>query len=571
MAKVKFLQKKWQKIVAVVVAVAVVGGGGLTVYKITSASDNPTSTTTFTTTMAAKKTISTSISGSGTVADSSEYNLTSSNAGTIDTLLVKQGDTVTAGQKIAHITDANSSDNVIQKQSSLLSAQNALNSAESNLTALTITAPVAGKVKSLAVSSGDDISAIKGSLLVISTAGQMTASVGGQLTFGDTVTVNDATSGKSYSGTVTAAGAQSSTVTINSDDPELTDTLTVVDGGKTYTAGNLAFVSSKAVSSNSTSNKVTSVYVSENQIVSKGQNLLQLDTTNANQNVTIAKNNLTVAQEQLTSAQKAADNDTITSPVNGTVAVLDVKNGDSLQTGGAIATIIDPGAMQTVISVDENDITKVSVGQKADITLDAISGKTFTGSVAQINPIGTSSNGVTDYSVTVTIDNPTGVMVGMTTNASIITQSKADTLVIPSGAILEKNGSTGYVIDAAKVMQNGQTIKLNDITTRELVAKYGKQVSIGLATADQDEITAGVEQGEQLAIPFTINFAMLKSLSNSNSSGTSLFGSGRMGGNGGMGGFGGTGNLGGNGSYRRSTTGNAGGGNYGTGNNGNRG
>lgn len=553
---VKFLQKRWQKAVAIVAAAAVLGGGGLTFYRVSASASSTASTTTFTTATVKKQTISTSISASGTVADSSEYSLTAANAGTVSKLLVKQGDTVKKGQVIAQIGDTGTADTVFQKQAALDSAENSLASAEASLAALTLTSPAAGRVKSLAVSSGDDISTLKDSLLVISTAGKMTAAVNALLDVGTAVTVTDTTTGAKYAGTVSAQSGQGSTVTIASDLPELTDGISVAAGGKTYYGSNLALAASKAVSAGNSSSKVASVDVSENQTVSKGQALLQLDATSAEQNIETAKSNVTLAQQQLASAKTSQSKDTIASPVNGTVAVLDVGTGDSVQTGGSIATVIDPNAMETVVSVDESDISKVKVGQSATVTLDAISGKTYTGAVSAINPIGTSTSGVTTYDVTVTIQSPSGIMVGMTTNVSVITKSKANALVVSSGAILEKSGTTGYIIDASKVTENGRTVTLIGTTTRELAEKYGTKVTIGMSTADEVEITDGAAEGEELAVPFTVNPAMLKSLSNSSSGSSNVFG-GMGGGNFGGGNFSG-GSFSGSRRSGTGTTGNTG-------------
>jgi HlyD family secretion protein len=273
-------------------------------------------------------------------------------------------------------------------------------------------------------------------------------------------------------------------------------------------------------------------------MVSKDQNLFKLDGTAVEDDIAANQSVVTTAQDQLTAAQTAEGKDIITSPVNGVIAELDVKNGDALTAGSAVATIIDPDAMQTVVSIDELDIAKVQLGQQANVTLDAITNKTFTGEVTQIDPIGTSTNGVSDFNVTITIDYPTGVMVGMTSNADIITKSKDNAVVVTANAIFDKAGNTGYVIDARKVFDSsGKSIQLNNMSMNELIKKYGTKVTIGLANVDQDEITDGLQAGDLMAIPVTINKAALASLSNSQSTTTGFGGlSGLTGGYGGAGG-----------------------------------
>ena len=559
--------KKWM-IIASVTAVLVVGGS-VTTYAAFAKSKSTASTTTFRKVTAQTGDISTSVSGSGSVSDSSQLTLTAANAGTVDSLPVKQGDTVKTGQTIAHINSTASAQTVEQKQNQLTSAQNDLAQAKQQLESLSIKAPTAGRIKSIVASSGDDLSTIKplGDLAVLSLSRSMTVSFtpSQAVKSGQTVTVT--VSGGTYSGTLSSAssagqssqggqsgqsgGSSGSTVaTIASDVPTVGDTATVKLNGTVIGTGKIQLVKSVSIG-NSGNGTIAQVNVSENELVDKGQALFVLSSSSVQQQISSKQNAVTSAQSDLSDAKANAAKDTITSPISGIVAELDVKNGDSVANGGTVAVIIDPTTMQTVVSVDELDISKVQVGQKATVSLSAITDKTFSGTVTQVDPIGTSSNGVATYSVTVTIADPANVKVGMTTNVNIITESKDNTVVVSAGAVLMKSGTKGYVIPAANLFDsNGKSIQLNNANTASLVRQYGKEVTIGLATTDQDEIISGVSAGDELAIPVTVNAAAVKSLSNQSTSNNTYGGFGGMGGNfgGGMGGgynrrSGGTGNT----------------------------
>ena len=541
----KKIKKKWAIGISAVAVVAVVGTiVGLRV----SAKAKSASTTTFRKATAQTGSISTSVSGSGSVSATSQITLTAANAGTVDSISVKQGDTVAAGQAIAHINSSASAQTVKQKQNQLTSAQSDLAQAQSQLDGLSVKSPAAGKVKAITASAGDSLSTIKplGDLAVISTSRSMSVSFNPSETvrMGQSVTVS--VSGKTYAGTISSAsssggqgGGQSGSVSavIGSDDPTIGDTATVTLNGDTIGSGKIQLTSSVPIS-NSGNGTVSKVYVSENQMVSKNQSLFLLSGDSVQQQITAKQNAVKSAQEDLDAAQSDAAKNTVTSPISGVVAELDVKVGDSVTGGGNVAVIVNQDAMQTVVAVDELDISKVSAGQKATISLDAITGKTFSGSVLMVDPIGTASNGVATYNVTVSIDNPQGIKVGMTTNVAIITQSKDNVLVVPSGAILMKNGTQGYVLPADQLFDsNGKSIQLTNTNTAQLVRRYGKEVTIGMATADQDEIVSGVSNGDALAIPVTINQAALQSLSNQGTSNNSFsFGgmSGRSGGYSGM-------------------------------------
>ena len=557
--------KKWM-IIASVTAVLVVGGS-VTTYAA-FAKPKSASTTTFRKVTAQTGNISTSVTGSGSVSDSSQLTLTAANAGTVDSLPVKQGDTVKAGQTIAHISSTVSAQTVTQKQNQLTSAQNDLAQAKQQLDSLSIKAPAAGRVKSIVASSGDDLSTIKplGDLAVLSLSRSMTVSFtpSQAVKSGQAVTVT--VSGGTYSGTLSTAssagqssqggqsgqsgGSSGSTVaTIASDVPAVGDTATVKLNGTVIGTGKIQLAKSVSIA-NSGNGTIAQVDVSENELVDKGQALFVLSSSSVQQQISAKQSAVTSAQNDFNDAKANAAKDTVTSPISGIVAELDVKNGDSVANGGTVAVIIDPSTMQTVVSVDELDISKVQVGQKANVSLSAITGKTFSGTVTQVDPIGTSSNGVATYNVTVTIADPADVKVGMTTNVDIVTESKENTVVVSAGAILMKSGTKGYVIPAASLFDsNGKSIQLNNANTASLVRQYGKEVTIGLATADQDEVVSGVSAGDELAIPVTVNADAVKSLSNQSTSNNAYGGFGGMGGNfGGMGGGnnrrnGGTGNT----------------------------
>ena len=113
--------KKWA-VIASITAVLVVGGT-ITGY-MAFAKSKVSSVTTFRKITAQTGSISTSVSGSGSVSDASQLSLTAADAGTMDSVSVKQGDTVKAGQTIAHISSTVSAQEVQQKQNQLTNAQN---------------------------------------------------------------------------------------------------------------------------------------------------------------------------------------------------------------------------------------------------------------------------------------------------------------------------------------------------------------------------------------------------------------------------------------------------------------
>jgi HlyD family secretion protein len=134
------------------------------------------------------------------------------------------------------------------------------------------------------------------------------------------------------------------------------------------------------------------------------------------------------AQKSLDLAQTQLDQATIVAPFDGLIATVNQNEQDIVsapsQTQRPIIYIIDPSTMQLIIGVNELDMPKVSLNQKAAISLDAFPGVKLTGQVTAISPLPTVQGGIVDYMVTTTFSVPsnTAVRVGMNGSASIAVQ-----------------------------------------------------------------------------------------------------------------------------------------------------
>jgi HlyD family secretion protein len=145
--------------------------------------------------------------------------------------------------------------------------------------------------------------------------------------------------------------------------------------------------------------------------------------------------------------------------------------------------------------MNEVDVAKIQLGQKTTITFDAIENLSMTGSVAEIDTMGTVSSGVVTYSVKIAFDTENDqVKPGMSVSASIITDSKTDALIVPSSAIKTK-GATKYVqmfatpLAAPAVGSKGTPSKIapNQVT-----------VEIGISDDTNTEIISGLKEGDQI-------------------------------------------------------------------------
>lgn len=166
---------------------------------------------------------------------------------------------------------------------------------------------------------------------------------------------------------------------------------------------------------------------------------------------TAAKSQAAVSKAEVEKARAALERyetdlryATITSPMDGLVLSRDVEVGDavsSILVLGSQATLVmtlgDVSEVYVLGKVDEADIGKVYMGQRARIVVESFKDKSFDGKVTKISPLGKEKDNVTTFEVRVSIQNPGGELkTNMTANAEIILEEKKGVLLVAESAVL---------------------------------------------------------------------------------------------------------------------------------------
>jgi RND family efflux transporter MFP subunit len=205
------------------------------------------------------------------------------------------------------------------------------------------------------------------------------------------------------------------------------------------------------------------------------------------------------ARLSLEQAKRSLENAKIIAPFDGTITAVTASAGSS--GSNATITIADTSKLHVVALVDESEIAGVKEGQDATLTLDALTGITLTGKVVNIDPSGTVSNGVVNYSVRVDLD-PTDapLKLDMTANTSIIGEQAENVLAVPTKAI-----RTGRAANQAAA-QSGQTISTT-ATSMVMVLQDGKPrpvpVTVGMTAGDLTEVSGDLLEGNQVLVVTT--------------------------------------------------------------------
>ena len=204
------------------------------------------------------------------------------------------------------------------------------------------------------------------------------------------------------------------------------------------------------------SGEVSALNAKEGEKVQKNQVVVTLSSDTLENDAANSAGQLRDAELSLQNKYDQLQDYTIKSPIAGTIIEKNYKEGDTLEAGKALCTIFDLSYLTMTLNVDELDISQVQVGQKVNVTVEALPDKVYEGSVTKVNINGTTANGVTSYPVTIRIDETEGLLPGMNVQANITVSSKTGVVAIPVKA-LSRGNRVLVKTDAAAGQAEGET------------------------------------------------------------------------------------------------------------------
>jgi HlyD family secretion protein len=214
------------------------------------------------------------------------------------------------------------------------------------------------------------------------------------------------------------------------------------------------------------------------------QTALEQAQKNLDTKLRAAQATLDSAKLSLEQAQRNLDKAQVVAPFDGMVAAVNYSVGDSVGSSAAVA-VVDLAHLQIKVSVAEVDLAKIKIGNPAQVTLDALPGKTYTARVTAISPTGTVTQGVVNYPVYLELtDADNAIKPGMTANLTIEVERRDNVLLIPTRAV-RTQGNQKIVT----VQKDGQTV-----STR---------VTTGLSNDSSVEIMSGLQEGDVVVVQQT--------------------------------------------------------------------
>lgn len=147
------------------------------------------------------------------------------------------------------------------------------------------------------------------------------------------------------------------------------------------------------------------------------------------------------AQTRLEAAQATLRLAQIQAPFSATVTDVQMKVGDQVTPGMPAFRLDDLTHLLVDVQVSEVDINRIQPGQEVSLTFDAILGKEYKGKVTEVALVGSSNQGVVDFTVTVELVDPDeDVRPGMTAAVSVVVRQLEDVLLVPNRAVRVRDG-----------------------------------------------------------------------------------------------------------------------------------
>ena len=519
--------RKTRNMIITLVVVAALAVGGVFLYQFLTKQEKVNSE--IQTSPVSVGSIQSKVTGSGNAMAKESAAITLTAGGMVEEVLVAAGDTVTAGQPLYTISSQEA-----QKKVDTLSAEMKDLVEEANN--LTIRAPFAGKLQDVKefqpdqeVHKGDEIATlVNDKQLKLSL--YFSYAYENEISVGQSVQVSVPTVMRSYEGKVeeinkvsfiSPEGAVHFEVVIVFDNPgtltadmDASAVLKASDGSGIYPYqnGKTEFYEIRTINAKA-DGPVTGIgNLLKYANVSAGEALLYLGSDTINEKIT-------AKQKELDEAQKEFANFNAVSPIDGTVTSCTLVPGTEVKSGDTVITISNTANMIVEISVDDRNIAFVQPGLMVELS--DWNGNVFMGTVSSINMgKAESSNGMTSYPVTLTVDNMDGsLLAGMYLDYSFVTSQSDDCMMVPMQSVKYVSDAEGETYSVVFIRADEKPENAVDLEIPETMPGetpkypspedgfYPVKVETGLSDNYNVEIKSGLNGDEEVFVNFLVEQA----------------------------------------------------------------
>ena len=417
------------------------------------------------------------VSAAGTIAAQAQVAVQFQNSGTVKAMNVKVGDQVKVGQVMASLDTA-------ELETEVASAQAALDNAQAKL-AIAKQAPSASEVKAAEAALASAQAALRA-------AQNETAHLG------DQVTIEKASLDNAAQRLSDAQGTYSNLLEYQRSGAKGRGAPYVPPAGQEWSQEKTALDNAQVDYQVAVANynlataevNNSSVQSAAAQVASAQATLDSLKNTPASADVQLAELAVKTAQIALDQAKLNLTGSQLIAPFDGVVAVVSIQVGQQVSSSAEAVTLVNLSKLEAQVNVSETDLPNIKVGQSVQVTFDALTGQTFTGTVTNVALVGTTSSGVVNYPVTIALDqpgasaSPSEIRPGMSANVSFVVEQRDNILLVPNRAV-----KTSGKQKTVTVLKDGKSTQVT--------------VTLGLSDDTQSEVTSGLNEGNVVVIQQT--------------------------------------------------------------------
>ena len=539
--KPKFNKRKVRQAVIAGAVVVALAAGGFLLYRFLTKQDSASSE--IQTQAVQYGTIQSKVTGSGNAKAKESAAITLTAGGTVQEVFVSPGDTVTAGQPLYTIFSQEAQDQVTQAQTQVDNLNKEMSALLEDANNLTVRAPFAGKLINVKEFQPDQEVAKETAVATLVNDKRLKLSLyfsyayENQIHTGQSVQVSIPTVMGTYTGTVekinkvrfiSPEGAVHFEAVLVFDNPgtltagmDASATLTASDGSAIYPYenGKTEYYETREIVTKAAGPVVSQGNLMDYADVSAGEALLTLGSSTIDETIMSKQKEIDEAQKKLADAQKGLADFNAVSPIDGSVTSCTLTPGTEVKSGDTVVTISNTTNMVVDITVDDRNIAFVQPG--LTVELSDWNGNTFIGTVTAINMgAAESQNGMTNYPVTLTVDNQDGsLLAGMYLDYSFVASQSDDCMMVPMQSVKNipgEDGSTDSVvfIRADKRPENAVDLEIPEPEPGQPPMYpspedgfYPVKVETGLNDDYNVEIKSGLNGDEEVFVNYLVESA----------------------------------------------------------------
>ena len=539
--KPKFNKRKVRQAAIAGAVVVALAAGGFLLYRFLTKQDSASSE--IQTQPVQYGTIQSKVTGSGNAKAKESAAITLTAGGTVQEVFVSPGDTVTAGQPLYTIFSQEAQDQVTQAQTQVDNLNKEMSALLEDANNLTVRAPFAGKLINVKEFQPDQEVAKETAVATLVNDKKLKLSLyfsyayENQIRTGQSVQVSIPTVMGTYTGTVekinkvrfiSPEGAVHFEAVLVFDNPgtltagmDASATLTASDGSAIYPYenGKTEYYETREIVTKAAGPVVSQGNLMDYADVSAGEALLTLGSSTIDETIMSKQKEIDEAQKKLADAQKGLADFNAVSPIDGSVTSCTLTPGTEVKSGDTVVTISNTTNMVVDITVDDRNIAFVQPG--LTVELSDWNGNTFIGTVTAINMgAAESQNGMTNYPVTLTVDNQDGsLLAGMYLDYSFVASQSDDCMMVPMQSVKNipgEDGSTDSVvfIRADKRPENAVDLEIPEPEPGQPPMYpspedgfYPVKVETGLNDDYNVEIKSGLNGDEEVFVNYLVESA----------------------------------------------------------------